>query len=216
MISVSSVGDWTECEHMAMQSPRPEARIAVAAYVGSRAHAIIAGEEPPEPPERLAFDNLTTTFYMAYVQANDIAAAAKARLDADGWTSIETEVPVAREGVTGRLDMIAWHRERGWAVIDLKTGAGVHSAWLQVGGYIDTISADRDIDLGGILHVRRTQVSRTTSATLVTRSADRLAAAWQARLHRIEEVLEGKRPPLLSPGMHCRRCDYRDCPVRTD
>ena len=41
-----------------------------------------------------------------------------------------------RDELVGHLDIRAWHKDHGEAIIDLKTGQGVGAAWLQVGGYL--------------------------------------------------------------------------------
>ena len=47
------------------------------------------------------------------------------------------EEELRRDELTGHLDIRAWHSDHGEAIIDLKTGAQVGAAWLQVGGYAD-------------------------------------------------------------------------------
>ena len=49
---VSAIADWTTCEAMALSDPRPEARVHVAAWVGTEAHALLSDTGWPELPAR--------------------------------------------------------------------------------------------------------------------------------------------------------------------
>ena len=50
---VSAIADWTTCEAMAISDPHPEARVHVAAWVGTLAHALLSGSPLTEEPTRL-------------------------------------------------------------------------------------------------------------------------------------------------------------------
>ena len=52
---VSAIADWTTCEAMALSDPRPEARVHVAAWVGTMAHGLLSDTEPSEGTFRAAF-----------------------------------------------------------------------------------------------------------------------------------------------------------------
>ena len=73
---VSAIADWTTCEAMALTDPRPEARVHVAAWVGTMAHAILLDTKPVRPA-RLRFDATTKTAQEADVQALAIAREAR-------------------------------------------------------------------------------------------------------------------------------------------
>ena len=207
---VSAIADWTTCEAMALTDPRPEARIHVAAWVGTMAHAILLGTTLEPRPLRQRFDATTKTAHAADVQALSIAQEASRTLDAEGWSIMERELVVSDNGDTGHLDMLAWHEDtKQTAIIDLKTGRDIGAGWLQVGGYLALKSHTAD---GGILHVPRVAVDREPKATLEMRDGGSLVRAWSAAKDRIDAVLAGA-IPLRSPGQHCGRC-ASDCPVR--
>ena len=71
---VSDISNWAACEAMALQSPpRPAGRTNVAAWVGTLAHAELAGIMVEERPERFAYDALTASDDQAIIQAHAIA-----------------------------------------------------------------------------------------------------------------------------------------------
>ena len=221
---VSAIADWTTCEAMALSDPRPEARVHVAAWVGTWAHAAMLGGETIEPaPARVRYDAITPGFRAAVFQAQAIAVEARRCLEQEGWTMLETEKEVKGEGVIGHLDVLAWHGEtQRTAIIDLKTGRDIGTGWLQVGGYLSLWEDEHPIPDsaknfhphdGGILHVPRVageQGSRTGSWRYVT--GVKLVQAWEDTKDRIDAVLGGA-AALRSPGTHCAWCTAY-CPVR--
>ena len=221
---ISAIADWSTCEAMALSDPRPEARVHVAAWVGTLAHASLLGKAglvDPETPARLRFDSLTMTAHQAKVQAREIAMQALRILDDEGWEIMEAEREVKGQGLVGHLDILAWHGEtKRTAIIDLKTGRDIGSGWLQVGGYLSLHAAEVaqknvfyvDQMSGGILHVPRVAVSKESTATLTIREGHELRRAWYTARERIEAVLSGA-TALRSPGQHCGRCSA-SCPVR--
>ena len=211
---VSAIADWTTCEAMALTDPSPEARVHVAAWVGTLAHAALLDTEVESPPPRLRFDGTTRTAHQADVQALAIAREAKWVLDTKGWSIMESEREVTGGDSIGHLDILAWHKATSEiAVVDLKTGQGIGAGWLQVGGYLQLLgNAGIDAGCGGILHVPRVAVSKEPQATLDMRDAGALEAAWLTAKSRIDAVLAGA-TALRSPGLHCGRC-AASCPVR--
>ena len=113
--------------------------------------------------------------------------------------------------LTGHLDLRAWHSDYGEAIIDLKTGAQVGTAWLQVGGYL--LLTPEPTNYGGVLHVPRTRIDRDVKGTLELRPSEPLMGAWQPHRIRIAAIMAGALP-TRSPGLHCARC-AADCPVRS-
>ena len=212
---VSAIADWTTCEAMAISDPRPEARVHVAAWVGTLAHSILLMRTFLEQPQRLRFDAVTPTAHAATVQARAIAKEGNRILTAKGWSIMESEREVGGNGDTGHLDVLAWHGEtQQSAIIDLKTGQSIGAGWLQVGGYIHLLGAGvwPPVDRGAILHVPRVSMSKEPKATLEVRYAADLRNAWTTAKSRIDAVLAGA-TALRSPGLHCGRCAVR-CPVR--
>ena len=208
---VSAIADWTTCEAMALSDPRPEARVHVAAWVGTMAHAILLGTTLESPPSRLRFDATTKTAHEADVQALAIAQEASRCLVGQGWSIMEREREVSGNGDIGHLDILARHGEpKRRALIDLKTGRGIGAGWLQVGGYLALEGSS--IDYGGILHVPRVAVNKEPAGRLEVRPGAGLARAWVTAKDRIDAVLAGA-PALRSPGQHCGRC-ATDCLVR--
>ena len=199
-----------------MQSPpRPAGRTNVAAWVGTLAHAELAGIMVEERPERFAYDALTASDNQAIIQAHAIATCARELLVAQGWGVIGREEEVRRDELVGHLDIRAWHSDHGEAIIDLKTGQGIGAAWLQVGGYID-LSGRWDGPLpilGGVLHVPRVALHKDVKGTLELRDGLKLWGTWGDSIDRIRAVEQGARP-TYSPGIHCGRCGITNCPVK--
>ena len=215
---VSDIANWAACEAMALHSPpRQAGRTNVAAHVGTLAHAILAGQPAPDTGGRIAYDQLTPTQHVAMIQAGSIARHARKLLVDKGWGILGQEEALGRPPeLTGHLDLRAWHSDHGEAIIDLKTGAQIGAAWLQVGGYLRLYQqhyiSERWSGYGGVLHVPRTRIDRDVKGTLELRLHHPLAEAWDANMARIQEVMEGALP-TRSPGLHCARC-AEDCPVR--
>ena len=64
---VSDIANWAACEAMALHSPpRQAGRTNVAAWVGTMAHAILAGQPVPPTGGRIAYDQLTPTEHVAH------------------------------------------------------------------------------------------------------------------------------------------------------
>ena len=217
---VSDIGNWAACEVMALQSPlRQAGRTNVAAWVGTLAHGLLSGEQTNHPP-KLALDTLTPSEWAAAMQAKAIAAKARELLTEQGWGVVGREEEVRRDELTGHLDIRAYHRDHGEAIIDLKTGQGIGTAWLQVGGYIwtggpytgDYIDLDT-LRWGGVLHVPRQRIDRDQKGTLELRPSKDLFVAWKKSIRRVMEVLDGAQA-VHSPGLHCKRCQLTSCPVR--
>lgn len=216
-LRVSDVEAWTQCELMALRSPPTEGRLAVAAYVGTLAHAILASnaEHSGEwwtAAARYRFDQTTQSIHQAHTQARAIAREAAETLADNGWQIIDAERRMSDWAVTGAYDLLCWHSDRQErAVVDLKTGQRLPCAvWLQVGGYLTLL--DADAAFGGVLHVPRVRVNREPRAMFQLRAAAPLRDAWRRRLQRITEVIDGA-PPLPTPGGHCDHCTLSDCPV---
>ena len=212
---VSDIQAWSNCETYALQSPpRPAGRANVAAWVGTLAHAYLCSEVKIDYPERLAFDALTPTSDQAIIQANAIAAEARRLLTVMGFGVIGREEEVRSDAMTGHLDIRAYHRDKGEAIIDLKTGQSTGTAWLQVGGYLDLyVNYAPMPTYAGVLHVPRQRIDRDQKGTLELREAKPVQQAWRQSARRIQDVLDGA-PPTYSPGLHCGRCEIKSCPVR--
>ena len=215
---VSDIANWAACEAMALHSPpRQAGRTNIAAWVGTMAHAILAGQPVPPTEGRIAYDQLTPTQHVAQVQAGSIARHARKLLVDKGWGILGQEEALGRPPeLTGHLDLRAWHSDHGEAIIDLKTGAQIGAAWLQVGGYLSLYGDQAGVwpaaANGGVLHVPRTRIDRDLKGTLELRRGLSLSTAWLQNTARIYEVMGGALP-TRSPGLHCARC-AADCPVR--
>ena len=190
---VSDIANWAACEAMALHSPpRQAGRTNVAAWVGTMAHALIAEEPIPDQEYgRIAYDQLTPTEHVAQVQAQSIARHARKLLVDKGWGILGQEEALGRPPeLTGHLDLRAWHSDYGEAIIDLKTGAQIGAAWLQVGGYLtlygNEVGRWPGASYGGVLHVPRTRIDRDVKGTLGKRPGLLLAQAWAANMVRID------------------------------
>ena len=212
---VSDIQAWAACEVMALQSPRhPPGRTNVAAWVGTLAHAYLCPEVFIDDPGKLAFDALTPTSDRAILQAKAITTKARELLTSMGFGVIGREEEVRGDAMTGHLDIRAYHREKGEAIIDLKTGQSTGAAWLQVGGYLDLFLNYAPMPAyAGVLHVPRQRIDRDQKGTLELREAKPVQQAWRQSARRIQDVLDGA-PPTYSPGLHCGRCAIKSCPVR--
>ena len=102
-----------------------------------------------------------------------------------GWGILGQEEALGRPPeLTGHLDLRAWHSDHGEAIIDLKTGAQIGAAWLQVGGYLRLYQQHYVSDRWsgyGVLHVPRTRIDRDVKGTLELRLHHPLAEAWDAK-----------------------------------
>ena len=210
---VIAISGWLTCEAMALHSPKREGREHVAAWVGTYAHALIADVKTPftPTPGRMTFDRITPTFHAAAVQAHDIAVVARRLMFDEGWGVVATEETVYGENLTGHLDVRAWHKDFGEAIIDLKTGALPSTAWVQVGGYIDLSISP--VDWGGVLHVPRVAINKDVTGTLEFRDGDDLRAVWNVNMG-ADSGSHGRSTPNGFPGLHCKRCNVSGCAAR--
>ena len=226
---VSDVSKWAECEAYALADRSTPSSYTAAAVVGTLAHARLAGGLNGTPDSRrIAWDSTTKTWAQALAQASAIEEEALRELKQCGWTIIEQEELVEGEDYTGHLDLRCWHEKIGEAIIDLKTGWTVGTAWLQVGGYIAAIQRE-DVELairnestystekipwGGVLHVPRVPVGKDAKAVLTIRSAAGLVDAWKVLYARsMKRVIDGG-VAARTPGVHCGRCSLKACAVR--
>ena len=210
---VSDVSAWSTCEAMALRSPPYVGRTNVAAWVGTLAHATLANVEidAADYPQRLSFDSITKTAHHAIIQANIIADKARSLLIEQDWGVLSREEAMQNADFTGHLDIRAWHSKYGESIIDLKTGANIGAAWLQVGGYL--LLSGESMPWGGVLHVQRQPIGKDVKGTLELRKAVPLVQAWTRQIQRISDIRDGA-PPTYSPGQHCSRCRVTDCAVR--
>lgn len=226
---ISDISDWAICEAKALANPRPQpARTNVAAWVGTLAHARLLRRfdhkiAEPSPPDVLHFDTGTGSWGEADFQASAVADKAAQILAEEGITVIEVEEAAASDDIEGHLDIRGWDGgARREVVIDLKTGYDVGAAWLQVGGYIwlatglpglPSFAAIAELKMdGGVLHVPRSKGYAELRGTLELRSGIGLVEAWVAFQARISDIQNGA-VALHSPGIQCKRCHVRNCPV---
>ena len=115
------------------------------------------------------------------MQANAIAnGKARELLTSMGFGVIGREEEVRSDAMTGHLDIRAYHRDKGEAIIDLKTGQGTGTAWLQVGGYLDLFLNYAPMPAyAGVLHVPRQRIDRDQKGTLELREAKPVQQAWR-------------------------------------
>ena len=210
-ISPSLVGQWSQCERMACESPRDEYRIGAAAAVGSWAHALLTGGDY-QLPDRVGFDTVSPSLQHLGIQSRDLADEAGRLLDTAGWTILEAETPMSDGTVSGTADLVVYHEQFGAAICEFKTGRRADTAWLQLGAYLQLAARD-DLGWGGVLHVPRVRIDRPVEGRLEWRAAAGLVGEWQSMRGRMLEVAAG-RPPLATPGGHCGWCRVGDCAVR--
>ena len=182
-MNISDIARWRNCEAEALHGTRQPGRLGAARYVGILAHAYMLGEPAGPVGQRVAWDATTQDAMIAQVQARAIAnAGLQCMIDA-GWEILETEQSVKTEQDRGRYDIHAYSNElRATAIIDLKTGSSVGSAWLQVGGYLRTFEPQRADHFPMLLS---SEASCWSVASESTRPTDRNVLDVRIRAFRI-------------------------------
>ena len=101
------------------------------------------------------------------------------------------------------------------ALVHVRTGRDVGTAWLSLGQHLDEIDASDDgaPTAGVLLHAPRVALGRETVATVNERPAPSLIAEWNRWRVRVGQILDSHEAPLASPGVHCARCTV-ECAVR--
>ena len=156
-MNISDIARWRNCEAEALHGTRQPGRLGAARYVGILAHAYMLDEPSGPVGQRVAWDAVTPDARLAEVQARAIANAGLQCMTDAGWEILETEQSVKTEQDRGRYDIHAYSNElRATAIIDLKTGSSVGSAWLQVGGYLQHFrGVGQDSPINGRANLRR-------------------------------------------------------------
>lgn len=225
---ISDIKYWLECEHSALHGT-PDVQDhdlpaqSAAQWVGQLAHhnlyVLLSGDTllaPPELPDRLVYDRLTTTPAVAEVQARQIAHEAKRLIDNNRLSFVDGEQPVSYKNSHGRYDLLLRWND-GYALVDLKTGRTLPAhGWLQLGGYASALNQDTldSVGLLGLLHVPRVSITNPIRGTLELRGCQRIVGHWESYSERILQITSGETIPIKRPGVHCPRCSQSDvCPV---
>ena len=225
-IRASSLSTWARCEAEALyrlDNPgQGEAREPhVAGWIGSMAHAICADDDLPLPPKRQRYDKLTPTFAYGREQALRMGLELRKYCREMGWNIVGREVPKSRTWpqqshgleLSGTCDLIVEVGNEMW-ILDLKTGATFHPAWIQLGAYALLNPAAQQV---GVIHLPRVSLAADQPPPkLLLRPALGLANAAAVQLTRIEAATFMTGPIVRNPGPHCAHCLDTDCAVRAD
>ena len=225
-LHASHLGSWTRCEWQELwnvMGERPPARSKaehVAAYIGRAVHAWVAGADLPAEPEHLRFDKKTPTINEARATIQRMGSELTVWVRNWGWEIVEHER--WREGpiegapdwliATGTLDLeVRIGPERG--IPDIKTGAGLQGAWLQIGTY--SILHPHEVDFGAVIHFPRVPLAEELMPpTVERRPAKPLEDAARGVIRRVGVLLSRPEAAVPSPGGWCEYCDHPSCPVR--
>ena len=224
-IRASSLGTWARCEAEALyrlNNPgQSEAREPhVATWIGSMAHAICAEDDLPAPPKRQRYDSLTPTFSYGQGQAKRMGLELRKYCQNMGWRIVGREVPKAMSlteapgmELAGTCDLIVEVGNEIW-ILDLKTGAYFHPAWIQLGAYALLNPNAQQV---GVIHLPRVALAADQPPPkLLLRPAPGLAYAAAEQLTRAAALLNSNGPIVRNPGTHCAHCLDTDCAVRAD
>ena len=219
----STLERWSRCSHAALEhwrnpdrwGPADEHRH-VASWVGTSVHRMTAGLEPLDPPPTMRFDQVTPSRDYAEKQIRSMAVLARNSLRKQSWT-----VEAQEESLEFRPDFAPWLRLVGqcdWRVSlgldggigDLKTGASVGGAWLQIGTYC--VMADA-ADYAIVMHLPRRPLLKLDPPTLEFRPGYLVARASMTLVKRVARIISGSEPATHAPGAWCSLCPL-ECPVR--
>lgn len=221
MKRISDIGTFSTCELQALRSvPEPNRRRIqpVATWVGTAAHARLAGEPMPELGT-LAYDATTRNAHEARADAQRLAEVADAALGEAGLRIAATEVEV-NYYLSGHIDLLLRDEQDRLLIGELKTSfRAARSAWLQMGGYLQQWQEGGNERIHGLVLVVAPRLITRPAFTRechVERRDDvtALEFAWHTWFHRALDLRAGRAHPLARAGTHCRWCTVPDCAVR--
>ena len=211
------IGRWVRCEREALHGPDGErsGRTHVAALVHQATMRRLAGEDADT--EELLFggavqlDEKTTRMADVARQAAAIAAEADRLLDTYEL-DVGAEVRAVLSG--GWLVVLPGDRTNTTALVHLRTGQTIGSAWLELARALAEHEPSDRPDLAGIVHVPRVRIDRECKGAMTVRDGAELVGEWKSWERRVQAVLSQGSTPLARPGQHCQRCRLA-CGVRT-
>ena len=235
IIRPSNLGKWCGCARKSyanIVAPPARSVPSIAEWVGTAAHAVLAGSmKPLKPYDYMIYDSITPLFGVAKAQVGLIVGLTKHLLAAHGLVPIEWEVPVETEEIQGTIDVLmrkdhvppefSLPGDTGTIIGDLKTGQHIpFGTWLQLGEYWSAYSRPEHeaVSQVAVIHVPRRPLGEPVTPTIEFRPAFEcadIAERWVRTIHGWVET--GRLDTMLpSPGFECAGCQLtiEECPVR--
>ena len=232
IIRPSNLGKWSACARKTYANiVAPVARRGVYhvhQWVGNAAHAVLAGDQPPDTDGYMLYDTITPDIDVAKMQVDEIVKTTLQLIGGMGFEAVAWEVPVATDDVDGTLDVLlkdeALIPESECVIGDLKTGQRIPAGtWLQLGQYFDAYDSMPDTNLGArilLLHVPRTPLDEPMVTRTEFRHGPQCAAVAREWVKTIAGWVDtGTLGTVLpSPGYECSNCELtvENCPVRIE
>ena len=230
IIRPSNLGKWSACARKTyanIVAPRIGRGVNhISQWVGKAAHAVLAGDQPPDADGYMLYDSITPNLDVAQMQVADIVDTTLKLIGGMGFEAVAWEVPVATDDVEGTLDVLLKDDVLlGEFVIgDLKTGERVPSGtWLQLGQYFEAYYSMPNTNLGWrilLLHVPRTPAGEPLVPHTEFRHGPQCAAVAREWVKTIAGWVDrGTLETVLpSPGYECSTCELTvaECPVRIE
>ena len=223
-IHPSALGKWATCPkhaYAALSGGGPEPVPAVAEWIGSCAHARIAGSVAPDIPGGYTFwDSITPNIYAATQQIINISDAVTAYLANNGYRVYESEFAVENDWVEGTIDLLVKKDvENQLAIADVKTGQRVPlGVWHQLGAYAETYNMDHSgpyVEGLFVLHAPRTRLNEEQPLKAYHRQAKGCAEAAMVLVKEVDDWMNTRTLDSMPamPGIGCASCSL-DCAVR--
>ena len=231
IIRPSNLGKWSACARKTyanIVAPRVGRGVNhISQWVGSAAHAVLAGDHLPDADGYMLYDTITPNLAVAKFQVEDIFETTLKILGGMGFEPVGWEVPVATDDVDGTIDVLLKNETLVPECIigDLKTGQRIPAGtWLQLGQYFDAYdSMMTDTNLGArilLLHVPRTPLDEPLVPRAEFRHGPACAAVAREWVQTIASWVEtcSLETVLPSPGYECSNCQLTvaECPVRLE
>ena len=227
----SKLIEWARCQLRAqrrtlIRSERDRDPVAhIAAWIGTEAHARVAGRESSEVPRHVAFDSITPNREHAFAQVDRIVDAVHSEKAARCWCEYKYEVEVGTEQpFQGTLDLYFDGRHDpavgSWAIADFKTGQLSDGVWLQLGAYMNAIEQNYPstwtdmIKKVVLIHAPRTSLNKEQTCEVTIRDAEKCKVAAKLLADIAYNVVHEDWTPVPMPGRHCSSCEVLDCAVR--
>ena len=232
IIRPSNLGKWSACARKTyanIVAPVVGRGIShIRQWVGDSAHAVLAGDQPPDADYYMLYDTITPDIYVAKMQVKEIVSTTRKLIGALGFVAARWEVPVATDDVEGTLDVLlrdeALTTKSKFTIGDLKTGQRIPAGtWLQLGQYYEAYDSMPDTNLGDsilLLHVPRTPLNEQLVPHTEFRDGPQCAAVAREWAKTIAGWVDaGSLETMLpSPGYECSTCQLTvdECHVKIE
>ena len=230
IIRPSNLGKWSACARKTyanIVAPRIGRGVPIVSqWVGKAAHAMLAGEQPPDTDGYMLYDAITPNLHVAKMQVEHIVSTTRNLIGGIGFEPVAWEVPVATDDVQGTIDVLLKDDllVPDFHIGDLKTGQRIPAGtWLQLGQYFEAYSSMPHTNLGAnilLLHVPRTPLDQPMVPHTELRHGPQCAAVARDWVETISGWVDtGTLDTVLpSPGYECSTCQLTvaECPVRIE